>query len=343
MKAVKAILADKSFSLPSVLARSALSTAEKFMQWIPSNKEKASKIEKELTELMCVCFRRKRKKQAKYRELMWSTYHSLRTSSEYLDLWRRVSKEVTCMDPCPTFYQNVGHFIFKELIKIHHPITPKDPETQTRSPPPLTYRETNALRYASGYIPRLLRKKLKKSTHKLKEDLKLCIFDLLDDGDENMDSSKDWIKAIDRGGLTHVNNATFDVFFAIEHEIRSRLFDRSVPPDLSDRVKKEIIGSEEVQFFWSMVSAEWEEESGDALLEMIVNQYVKIRGFSSASDWLEEYKQVTKKTTQKSKGVRKQLIPTTLDASKAMNGDNIDTTSDISKAIIEENGDNSDT
>ncbi len=49
MKAVKAILADKSFSLPSVLARSALSTAEKFMQWILSNKEKASKIEKELT------------------------------------------------------------------------------------------------------------------------------------------------------------------------------------------------------------------------------------------------------------------------------------------------------
>ena len=119
----------------------------------------------------------------------------------------------------------------------------------------------------------------------------------MDDGDESEDDTKDWIKCINRGGLICVNNATFDVFVAIESELRERLYRDVVPPDFTDEMKKEIAASEEVQFFWLMVSTEWEEESGDVLLEMMVNQYVKIRGFSQASAWLEEYKQTHKKTT----------------------------------------------
>lgn len=319
MKGVEALLVDKSFTLPSVLARSAYTTGEQFLKWIETNKDKACRVEKEIAKMLCTCFGRKRKKQAKYREVMWSTYHTLRTSVQYCDVWKNVLKEIAGTDSSCTFYQYVGHFMFKELIKIHHPVVSKD---QDQALPPLNYRETNALRYVSGYIPRLLRKRLQKSTHKLREDLKLCIFDLLDDGDEVEDSSKDWLKSIDRGGLTRVNNATYDVFFAIEHEIRLRLRDKSVPPDLSESIKEDIFHSEDVQFFWSMLSAEWEEESGDVLLEMIVNQYVKIRGFSSASAWLEEYKQASKKTTQKSKGVRKQLITPTADV--------------VDKSVIEE-------
>ena len=40
---------------------------------------------------------------------------------------------------------------------------------------------------------------------------------------------------------------------------------------------------------------------------MIVNHWVKIRGFSYASAWLEKFKTAQKKTTQKSKGIRKTL------------------------------------
>ena len=56
-----------------------------------------------------------------------------------------------------------------------------------------------------------------------------------------------------------------------------------------------------------MLSAEWEEGSATALLEMVVNQWVKIRGFAYASAWLEKYKTAQKKITQKSKGIRKHL------------------------------------
>ena len=223
-------------------------------------------------------------------------------------MWKGLIKEVTGIESCPAaFFQNVGHFMFKELIKNQH--RPTTTMESCTTPPPLTYEEINALRYVSGYIPRLLRKKLKKSTHKLKNDILLCIYDLLDDGDEVDDSTQDWIKCINRGGLIIVNNATFDVFLSIESELRARLYHDAMPPALSEEVKKEIAGCEDVQFFWSMLSTEWEEESGNVLLDMIVSQYVKIRGFSFASAWLEEYKQVNKSTTQKSKGVGKQLVP----------------------------------
>lgn len=51
-------------------------------------------------------------------------------------------------------------------------------------------------------------------------------------------------------------------------------------------------------------SGEDSQECPDALLEMVVAQWVKIRGFSYASAWVEQYKE-TQKNLKKSKGVRK--------------------------------------
>ena len=64
-----------------------------------------------------------------------------------------------------------------------------------------------------------------------------------------------------------------------------------------DRITSEVRDNEDVQFLWSMVSANWEEESAAVLLQMIVNQWVKIRGFSYASAGVEEFKIAQKKTT----------------------------------------------
>ena len=114
---------------------------------------------------------------------------------------------------------------------------------------------------------------------------------------------------MNRGGLTQVNYATFDVFVAIEEALRSMIRWSSGIPVFSDRAKHDIIEDDDVQFFWSQLSQEWEEESGDVLLEMVVRQYVTVRGFAVASRWMEKYKQVIKKSTQKTKGKRKELLP----------------------------------
>ena len=43
------------------------------------------------------------------------------------------------------------------------------------------------------------------------------------------------------------------------------------------------------------------------LLQMVIGMWVTIRGFSNASDWVEKFKLLEKKTKQKSKGIRKTL------------------------------------
>ena len=94
----------------------------------------------------------------------------------------------------------------------------------------------------------------------------------------------------------------------MEVELRKQLALKKVP-ELSEDTKQTIIQNDNVQFFWSIVCKEWEGKVGDILLEMIVNECVTIRGFSYASAWIEKFKQATKVTTEKSKGLRKQLIP----------------------------------
>ena len=48
-------------------------------------------------------------------------------------------------------------------------------------------------------------------------------------------------------------------------------------------------------------------ETHNALLKMIVELYVTIRGFSKANAWLEKYKQSTKTSTQRTKSLRIEL------------------------------------
>ena len=97
----------------------------------------------------------------------------------------------------------------------------------------------------------------------------------------------------------------------MEIELRKQLASTEVPV-LSHDTKQAMLQNDNVQFFWSVVSVEWE-EVGSVLLEMIVNEWVTAHGFSFASAWIEKFKQEAKMTTEKSKGLRKQLIPKKVD------------------------------
>ena len=57
-----------------------------------------------------------------------------------------------------------------------------------------------------------------------------------------------------------------------------------------------------------MLAVNWDNEEADALLPIIAEQWVTVRGFSFASAWMENFKQTNKKSIQKSKGIRKQLV-----------------------------------
>ena len=57
--------------------------------------------------------------------------------------------------------------------------------------------------YTCGYVTRALIKKLKRSAHPLKEEMVCCLVELNEPEEDTEHGSEDWIKRIDRGGLTH--------------------------------------------------------------------------------------------------------------------------------------------
>ncbi len=232
---------------------------------------------------------------------MWSTYHAVRTSKRYHEMWTSLLKHISAPSS-PILCQHLGDTMFEDLIALHYPKSDSCSVTSKA----LTLEEMYGLRYAAGYIVRAMKKKIQKSTHPLKSDIQLCIFDLLDEGCEDEDGSQNWVHAIDRGGLTRVNNITYEVFVAMEIKLRKHI-SSFIPPNV-ETITAAIFENEDVKSCWCVVSSDWDTSSAMALLRMIINEWVKIRGFSLASAWVEKYKVAQKLTTQKSKGVRKQLI-----------------------------------
>ena len=82
---------------------------------------------------------------------MWGKYHNLRISSSYIEMWEKIVKEAGVSDPTPTFYQHTGHTVFKEVVKIRHPLNTSSSQMAPQ-PLPINHMEANALRYFSGKL-----------------------------------------------------------------------------------------------------------------------------------------------------------------------------------------------
>ena len=135
------------------------------------------------------------------RTKIFGVFHQLRSSEAFKSEWVNFLLIVTTTDPDPTFYQYVVGEIFDEILEQHCPTVQPTSGVTSQEELPLSYVEQNALRYAAGYIPQALTKKLRTSAHPLKDQLTLCLIDLTDDADDISSDSKDWINVMDRGGL----------------------------------------------------------------------------------------------------------------------------------------------
>ncbi len=96
----------------------------------------------------------------------------------------------------------------------------------------------------------------------------------------------------------------------IEMEVRSHVKDKSASETegVKEKVLEAMKKNKDVKFYWSSVAANWESEEAAVVLDMIMEQWIIIRGFSCVSAFIEQYKKRNKKCTQKSKGLRKTLI-----------------------------------
>ena len=107
-----------------------------------------------------------------------------------------------------------------------------------------------------------------------------------------------------------MSNAMYMSIVSMELEVQRQLQqDSTLGSKFKAKLTKCLLESDDVQFFWSIVAAPWEDGADIEmeLLEMVIGMWLTIRGFSYASDWVEKFKLLEKKTKQKSKGIRKTL------------------------------------
>ena len=175
----------------------------------------------------------------------------------------------------------------------------------------ITREEENVLRYVAGYICRKICDKLQATSLPHKDDLILCIHDMCGHDESEGEGTKDWINAVDRGGLWHVNDQTYSIFYALEDLVRKH-FTRFAVRRLTDGSKQSLIttleSDEDILFQWCMLTASTDDNNASVLLHRIIELYVTTRGFSFASSCVELYKKSSKRPLQKGKGIRKELF-----------------------------------
>ena len=273
------------------------------LSWYPQNIETMTTFAGQLMGTLTICFVDHNKVKVT-KEKMWEQYNTLRSTKEFADNWAAFLKLSKAL-PSQILYQHITDIVFNHLIKEYFTL-PESTQAIT-STQTLDYNERNALRYVTGYISRTLYCKLKDSKHGLKDELCLRIAELNDVvPDELSDKSNEWMIEVDRGGLTHVTNMTYMTLESAEVEFRKNIVTHGGLN--TAQVKDTILQNDDVQFYWDMVSTDWEQGVTTTLLEMFVDEYLKIRGHSTASAFMEKYKVECKKSLQKSKGVRKQLL-----------------------------------
>ena len=82
---------------------------------------------------------------------------------------------------------------------------------------------------------------------------------------------------MDRGGLYHVSDNTFQLFLTMELEIRQS-FSTFNPTATKETVLEKILKNDDVFDQWYDMSSSWGDESED-LLQMVAEHWITIRGF----------------------------------------------------------------
>ena len=107
--------------------------------------------------------------------------------------------------------------------------------------------------------------------------------------------TKEWLCRVNQGGLYEVSNETFLLFQWMELTLRKFLTGHDI--DIQKAVL-EIMNSDKVLSYWSIISNDLDAEDSDILLSKIANLWIVVRGFSYTGSLLEQYKQTVKESTK---------------------------------------------
>ena len=116
---------------------------------------------------------------------------------------------------------------------------------------------------------------------------------------------------VNRGGLFIVSDLSYLLFEQLELNVRKlyhlSALDTSSSLCSRDEVREAVVGSDDVQFYWSQLSSDLDDDGCHQLLSMIVDLWITIHGFSFVRSFMEQYKQAHAVGTSKAKPLCKTL------------------------------------
>ena len=187
----------------------------------------------------------------------------LPTSRDFVQLWEELLAISTSAPPEPLLYQHFSHLLFQRQLEEKLPSSSTIPTEEK----PLTEVELKALRYTAGFVPHSLLRKMSKSTHPKKKELCLSLREMLDESEDEVTISQQWVTIMDRRGLKTINNRTFNLsfFVTMDKSYRRRL---GMGTEHMLNMSEWLSGDDDVQTEWSDLSEEWEEEEAVLLFKI---------------------------------------------------------------------------
>jgi len=314
--ALQAILVDDGFKFPSDPARRALHIAAQLLSWCgdTANEDALTSFVSLVFELFdrCISCTKQMVSHTKIMEKIWGMFHQEHCLSSYRSSWSAfLATSLHCTDVAdPIFYQFITDHMLKQMLK--KMFTMKERDCDVCPEVSLSYEEKNTVRFIAGSLVRALHRKIAHSTEPLKKEMLLCLSDLLDNADCPYDESCDWVAIRDRGGLNHVSNTMFMLISTMEVEVKNYI-SRHQATDFNMKkvLSEQLLAHDMVEFYWEEISLNWGEKESNTLLAHIIDYWLTMRGFAYTSQWMENYKSITKKKVQKSKGIRKTIMGAT--------------------------------
>jgi hypothetical protein len=251
---IRGINSVLEWKVKSPLATAAQETASSLLKYCgnPPYPDLFLNFSDDLVKGLATCFIQKKIFKLK-KEVMWGHYHIHRSSATFHKMWSDFVEKAVRTKPSPIFYQHITHEVFKELVKKEYPVS--DSESTAINTTQFTREHENTLRYVGGYIVREINKELQSLSDPGKDDMLLCLIEMY--GDEmNEAGTEDWTNAIDRGGLWHINDQAYLLFYAMEKEICNHFKPASASALCSNEyVVSAVLNNEEVLFHWCLLTA----------------------------------------------------------------------------------------
>ena len=176
--------------------------------------------------------------------------------------------------------------------------------------------EENTVRYAGGFVIRkvIAKYKKKKAYGDHLDCLKSLILNDQDDDTEKasfLQYTRVWLEKTDRGGLYHITDSCFELFYEIEQTVYDKLnanFKSKEKVALED-IEQAAYNDSDVSRLWHVCTSSLDVtvKASDELLLSIIHEWTTLRGHSLTSKYMEDYKKSKQDKLKKKEGIRGEL------------------------------------